>query len=57
MIIILNGSLGVGKTTTAWILLGKFTRAIMLDGDYIVAVHPFNLYDEKRIDYLYKTMA
>jgi GrpB-like predicted nucleotidyltransferase (UPF0157 family) len=28
----------------------------MLDGDYIGAVHPFEIYDDERIDYLYRTI-
>lgn len=55
MIIIVNGSLGVGKTAVSWRLVEQFDRAVMLDGDYIGAVHPFQIYDSQRIDYLYRT--
>jgi GrpB-like predicted nucleotidyltransferase (UPF0157 family)/predicted kinase len=56
MIIILNGPLGVGKTEVAWKLIEKFDRAIMLDGDYLGAVHPFQIYDMQRVEYLYQTL-
>jgi GrpB-like predicted nucleotidyltransferase (UPF0157 family) len=57
MIIIINGPLGAGKTEVSWKLIEYFDRAIMLDGDYVVAAHPFEIYDEARIDYLYQTIA
>ncbi len=57
MIIIINGPLGVGKTEVAWKLIEKFDRAIMLDGDYLGAVHPFEIYDEQRVAYLYETIT
>ncbi|MDK1025284.1 MAG: AAA family ATPase [Gammaproteobacteria bacterium] len=57
MIIIINGSVGVGKTETAWELMSRFDKSLMLDGDYIGAVHPFQIYDQDRVDYLYRTLA
>jgi GrpB-like predicted nucleotidyltransferase (UPF0157 family)/predicted kinase len=57
MIIIINGPLGVGKTEVAWKLIEKFERAVMLDGDYLGAVHPFEIYDEQRVTYLYDTIC
>ncbi len=45
MIIILNGPLGVGKTETAWALLGRCENGAMLDADYVAALHPFDYYD------------
>ncbi len=56
MIIIINGPCGIGKTTVAWELHGKFERSVMLDGDHVGAVHPFEIYDDARIAYLYRTM-
>lgn len=56
MIIIINGSVGVGKTSVSWELQEKFNKSIMLDGDYIGAVHPFKIYDDARIEYLYDTL-
>jgi GrpB-like predicted nucleotidyltransferase (UPF0157 family) len=56
MIVILNGPLGIGKTETSWELLRLFEHAIMLDGDYLGAVQPFEIYDEDRVNYLYQTI-
>jgi GrpB-like predicted nucleotidyltransferase (UPF0157 family)/predicted kinase len=57
MIIIINGPVGVGKTEVAWKLIEKFERAVMLDGDYLGALHPFEIYDERRVAYLYDTIC
>ena len=57
MIVILNGSVGVGKTTVAWALSQSFGKSVMLDGDYIGAVHPFRIYDDARVSHLYRTLA
>jgi chloramphenicol 3-O-phosphotransferase len=56
MIIIINGPLGIGKTETSWELLTLFDRAVMLDGDYLGAVQPFEIYDANRVAYLYETL-
>lgn len=56
MIIIINGSVGVGKSSTSWELAARFDRSFMLDGDFIGAVHPFEIYDQDRVEYLYKTL-
>jgi predicted kinase len=56
MIIIINGPLGIGKTETSWELLNMFDKAAMLDGDHLGAVQPFEIYDDKRIAYLYDTL-
>jgi GrpB-like predicted nucleotidyltransferase (UPF0157 family)/predicted kinase len=56
MIVIINGPCGVGKTAVAWELNAHFERAVMLDGDYVGAVHPFEIYDEQRVTYLYRTL-
>jgi GrpB-like predicted nucleotidyltransferase (UPF0157 family)/chloramphenicol 3-O-phosphotransferase len=57
MIVIINGPVGVGKTEVAWKLIGKFDRAVMLDGDYLGAIHPFEIYDEQCAAYLYDTIC
>jgi thymidylate kinase len=57
MIIIINGSLGVGKTSVAEQLHYKFTKSVHLDGDAIGDVHPFEIYDEVRVHHLYRTLA
>lgn len=56
MIIIINGSLGVGKTSVADELHWKFDKSIHLDGDAIGDVHPFEIYSTERIDHLYRTL-
>jgi GrpB-like predicted nucleotidyltransferase (UPF0157 family)/predicted kinase len=56
MIIIITGPCGIGKTSVSEALVTRFDRAVMLDGDYIGAVHPFDIYDAARIDYLYRTL-
>jgi broad-specificity NMP kinase len=56
MIIIINGSLGVGKSSVAEQLHYKFDKSVHLDGDYIGDVHPFEIYDDERIRYLYRTL-
>jgi len=40
MIILLNGPLGVGKSTLAEALAERIEGCVMLDGDALVAVHP-----------------
>lgn len=56
MIVIINGPCGIGKTSAAWELQTRFERSVMLDGDHIGAVHPFEIYDDARIFYLYRTL-
>ncbi|MEM1214926.1 MAG: AAA family ATPase [Bacteroidota bacterium] len=57
MIIILNGALGVGKTSVSWALNQLLEPSVMLDGDYLGAVNPFDLHDPQRTAYLYRTVA
>jgi chloramphenicol 3-O-phosphotransferase len=57
VIVILNGSVGVGKTSVSWAINEGLGRSVMLDGDYLGAVQPFDIYDEARVSYLYKTLA
>ena len=57
MITIINGSIATGKTTTASELNERWEQSVMLDGDYLGAVNPFEIYDKRRIEYLYETMA
>ncbi|MEA3396462.1 MAG: hypothetical protein U9R05_03270 [Chloroflexota bacterium] len=56
MILIINGPCGIGKTTVAWELVHRFDRAVMLEGDSIGAVHPFEIYDDSRVEHLYQTL-
>ena len=57
MIIIINGSLGVGKSSVAEAIHYKFDKSVNLDGDYIGDVNPFEIYDDARINHLYRTLA
>jgi broad-specificity NMP kinase len=57
MIIVINGSLGVGKSTVMDAVLHTFEKGVALDGDEIGYVHPFEIYDEQRITYLYRTLT
>ena len=56
MIVIINGPCGIGKTSVAWELNARFDRAVMLDGDHIGAVQPFEIYDDDRVTYLFQTL-
>ena len=56
MIIIINGSLGVGKSSVAEQLHYKFDKSVHLDGDCIGDVQPFKIYDVARLDHLYRTL-
>ncbi|HFV1972181.1 TPA: Gar/GrdA family gentamicin resistance ATP-binding protein, partial [Escherichia coli] len=54
MIILLNGPLGIGKSTLAEALMERVENCVMLDGDHVVAVNPSPL-DE--IEYLHQTLT
>ncbi len=56
MIIIINGSLGVGKSRVSEELYWKFAKSVYLDGDAVGSVHPFEIYDDARIAHLYRTL-
>lgn len=57
MIIIINGALGVGKTSVAEELHWKFAKSVHLDGDAIGNVNPFEIYDDARTLHLHRTLA
>jgi deoxyadenosine/deoxycytidine kinase len=40
VIIVLNGPLGVGKSTLAELLAERIDQCVMLDGDHLVAANP-----------------
>ena len=40
MIILLNGPLGIGKTTLAEALMERVQQCVMLDGDHLLAANP-----------------
>ena len=54
MIVVLNGPLGIGKSTLAEALTESIDRGVMLDGDHLVAANPPPA-DE--IGYLHSTIA
>lgn len=54
MIIVLNGPLGIGKSTLAEALAERIDRCVMLDGDHLVVANPPPA-DE--IEYLHSTIA
>lgn len=54
MVILLNGPLGIGKSTLAEALTESIDRCVMLDGDCLVAVNPPPA-DE--VKYLHTTLA
>lgn len=57
MLIIINGPLGIGKTTTSWVLLRHFPLGVLLEGDYIAAFQPFDYYNQAHLDYAYQTFG
>lgn len=57
MIIIINGALGVGKSSVAQALHWKCSCSVNLDGDAIGDVNPFEIYNDARIEHLYRTLA
>lgn len=54
MIIILNGPLGIGKSTLAETLVESIDHCVMLDGDHLVAANPPPV-DE--MEFLHSTIA
>jgi shikimate kinase len=54
MIIVLNGPLGIGKSTLAEALAESIDWCVMLDGDHLVAANPP---PEDEIEYLHSTIA
>ncbi len=56
MIIIINGSLGIGKTQTSWALVRRYPRAVMLDADYVAEFHPFDYYNDEHLAYAHATL-
>ena len=54
MIILLNGPLGIGKSTLAEALTERIDRCVMLDGDHVVAANPPQ---EDEYEHLHTTLA
>lgn len=54
MIVLLNGPLGIGKSTLAEALVESLERSVMLDGDKLIAANPE---PPDGIEYLHSTIA
>ncbi len=54
MFVLLNGPLGIGKTTLAEALSESIDGCVMLDGDYLVAANPP---PDDEVAYLHSTIA
>lgn len=54
MIIVINGPLGIGKSTLAEALCERLEQSAMIDGDHLIALHP-PPHDPVR--YLHETVA
>lgn len=54
MIILLNGPLGIGKSTLAEALMEEMDKCVMLDGDHVVAMNPP---PPNELEYLHTTLA
>jgi thymidylate kinase len=54
MIVVLNGPLGIGKSTLAEALAERIDRCVMLDGDQLVAANPP---PENELEHLHSTIA
>lgn len=54
MIILLNGPLGIGKSTLAEALMESLDGSVMLDGDHVVALNPAPRDD---VGYLHSTLS
>ena len=54
MIIVLNGPLGIGKSTLAEALSERIEMCVSLDGDYLVAANPPA---ENELEHLHSTIA
>lgn len=54
MIILLNGPLGIGKSTLAEALMEELDGCVMLDGDHLIALNPP---PQDELDYLHSALA
>lgn len=54
MIIILNGPLGIGKSTLAEALMEEMDHCVMLDGDHVIAINPP---PPNELEYLHATLS
>ena len=47
-LIVISGTIGVGKTTVATALKNRLDDSIMLDGDWCWMMHPWQFIDENK---------
>jgi deoxyadenosine/deoxycytidine kinase len=53
VILIINGPLGIGKSTTSDELLYRAEGTVLVEGDYLAAFHPIDFYAPAHLDYAY----
>ena len=56
-VLVLNGAMGVGKTTTARELTELLAPALFLDADHIADFRPFDVYEPTHLDYIEDTLC
>ena len=56
MLIIINGSIGVGKTCVSWELLDILDNAVMLDGDYFSAFSGYRIGNKSDLTYVFDAL-
>jgi hypothetical protein len=56
MIILLNGAIGVGKTTTALDLVHKISGLSVIDGELLAPIRPFDPNSSEMFDYACTTL-
>jgi hypothetical protein len=56
-VIILNGAMGVGKTTTARELTERLAPALFLDADHVADFRPFDVCEPAHLDYIEDTLC
>ena len=56
-VIILNGAMGVGKTTTARCLVDRLAPALMIDADHVADFRPFDVREPAHLAYVEDTVC
>ncbi len=56
-VVILNGPMGVGKTTTARALVDRLAPALFLDADHVADFRPFDVREPAHLDYIEDTLC
>lgn len=55
-VIILNGPMGVGKTTAARALVDRLAPALFLDADHVADFRPFDVREAEHLNYIEDTL-